>query len=192
MVDADGHVVEPRAAWDAVPEAYRPRIDADAHGFEHVVVGDTEILAVALGTLATPGARFSQPRDIRPLEDAWPGGSDPRARLADMDSEGIDRAVLYPSVGLYFWALDDPVAGACHRPRLQRLAGVVLRGRPAPPVRCGDGAGPGPRRRRRRTAAGLTTSSASRPPSSVPIRAWDAPCRTRPTSRSGRRPRRSA
>ncbi len=110
VVDADGHVVEPRAAWDAVPEAYRPRIDADAHGFEHVVVGDTEILAVALGTLATPGARFSQPRDIRPLEDAWPGGSDPRARLADMDSEGIDRAVLYPSVGLYFWALDDPVA----------------------------------------------------------------------------------
>ena len=32
------------------------------------------------------------------------------ARLADMDGEGIDRAVLYPSVGLYFWALDDPGA----------------------------------------------------------------------------------
>ena len=27
-----------------------------------------------------------------------------------MDAEGIDRAVLYPSVGLYFWALDDPAA----------------------------------------------------------------------------------
>jgi len=110
VVDADGHVVEPRWAWDTVPERYRPTIEADRHGFEHVVVGGTEILAVALGTLATPGARFSEPGHTRTLEDAWPGGSDPRARLADMDSEGIDRAVLYPSVGLYFWALDDPHA----------------------------------------------------------------------------------
>jgi predicted TIM-barrel fold metal-dependent hydrolase len=110
VVDADGHVVEPRAAWDAVPERYRPRIDADANGFEHVVVGDTEILAVALGTLATPGARFSNPADLRSLDEAWPGGSDPVARLADMDTEGIDRAVLYPSVGLYFWALSDAAA----------------------------------------------------------------------------------
>jgi predicted TIM-barrel fold metal-dependent hydrolase len=110
VVDADGHVVEPRATWEPVPEKYRPRIEADRNGFEHVVVGDTEILAVALGTLATPGARFSNADDIRPLEDAWPGGTDPVARLADMDTEGIDRAVLYPSVGLYFWALDDPGA----------------------------------------------------------------------------------
>jgi predicted TIM-barrel fold metal-dependent hydrolase len=27
-----------------------------------------------------------------------------------MDSEGIDQAVLYPSIGLYFWALEDPDA----------------------------------------------------------------------------------
>ena len=32
------------------------------------------------------------------------------ARLADMALEGIDQAVLFPSVGLYFWALDDPRA----------------------------------------------------------------------------------
>jgi predicted TIM-barrel fold metal-dependent hydrolase len=110
VVDADGHVVEPRRVWDAVPARYRPRVTGDAHGFEHVVVDDTEILAVPLGTLATPGARFGDPADVRCLDDAWPGGSDPVARLADMDAEGIDRAVLYPSVGLYFWALDDPAA----------------------------------------------------------------------------------
>jgi uncharacterized protein len=110
VVDADGHIVEPRVAWDSVPEPHRPRITADSHGFEHVVVGDTEILAVALGTLATPGARFSDPGDVRCLEEAWPGGADPIARLIDMDAEGIDRAVLYPSVGLYFWALDDGAA----------------------------------------------------------------------------------
>jgi len=110
VVDADGHVVEPRAAWASVPEPYRPRIERDAHGYEHVVVDDTEILAVPLGTLATPGARFSDPGSFLSLEEAWPGGSDPGARLADMDAEGIDRAVLFPSVGLYVWALDDAAA----------------------------------------------------------------------------------
>lgn len=110
VVDADGHVVEPRSAWAGLPDEHRPRIERDAHGYEHVVVGDTEILAVPLGTLATPGARFSDPDTFTPLEEAQAGGSDPVARLADMDAEGIDQAVLYPSVGLYLWALDDPAA----------------------------------------------------------------------------------
>ena len=110
VVDADGHVVEPLSAWETVPEPYRPTITADVHGYEHVVVDGTEILAVPLGTLATPGGRFSDPGSFRSLDQARPGGSDPVARLADMDAEGIDQAVLFPSVGLYFWALDDPRA----------------------------------------------------------------------------------
>jgi predicted TIM-barrel fold metal-dependent hydrolase len=110
VVDADGHVVEPVSMWASVPAEHRPRISRDAQGYEHVVVGDKEILAVPLGTLATPGARFSDPSDFRPLAEALAGGSDPRARLDDMDREGIDQAVLFPSVGLYFWALDDPAA----------------------------------------------------------------------------------
>ena len=96
---------------DGVPDRYRPRIERDAQGYEHVVVDDKEILAVPIGTLATPGARFSDPDDVRSLDQAHPGGSDPVARLADMDLEGIDQAVLFPSIGLYFWALEEP-AGA--------------------------------------------------------------------------------
>jgi predicted TIM-barrel fold metal-dependent hydrolase len=110
VVDADGHVLEPASAWDAVPEDYRPRITRDRHGYEHVVVGDKEILAVPLGTLATPGSHFDDPRAFRSLDEAQAGGSDPVARLADMDAEGIDQAVLFPSVGLYAWALDDATA----------------------------------------------------------------------------------
>jgi predicted TIM-barrel fold metal-dependent hydrolase len=110
VVDADGHVVEPREAWRDLPDAYRPRIERDARGYEHVVVGDREILAAPLGTLATPGARFSDVEVFRSLDEAQPGGSDPVARLADMDVEGIDQAVLYPSIGLYFSAVDDAPA----------------------------------------------------------------------------------
>jgi len=110
VVDADGHVVEPHEAWAGLPEASRPRIGADAAGYEHVVVGVTEILAVPLGSLARPGSTFDDPATFRPLADAQPGGSDPRARLADMDTEGIDQAVLYPTIGLYFSVVDDAPA----------------------------------------------------------------------------------
>jgi len=108
VIDADGHVVEPVEAWDGLPQAHRPVIHRDPSGYEHVVVGGREILAVPLGTLATPGADFADPTRFTALADARPGGSDPVARLADMTLEGIDQAVLYPSIGLYFWALDEP------------------------------------------------------------------------------------
>ncbi len=112
VIDADGHVVEPLEAWANLPEDHRPRIHSDASGFEHVVVGGQEILAVPLGTLATPGANFADPSQYTSLAEAQPGGWDPVARLADMDIEGIDQAVLYPSIGLYFWALTDSVTAA--------------------------------------------------------------------------------
>jgi uncharacterized protein len=110
IVDADGHVVEPETAWAGLPDEHRVRVVPDGHGYEHVVVGDTEILAVPLGNLARPGSRFDDPATFRPLADAQPGGWDPVARLADMDAEGIDQAVLYPSIGLYTSVLDDAVA----------------------------------------------------------------------------------
>lgn len=108
VVDADGHVVEPLLAWEAARAEHRPRIERDEHGYEHVVVEGTEILAVPLGTLATPGGRFDDEASFRSLDEALPGGFDPALRLADMNAEGIDQAVLYPSVGLYMWALRDP------------------------------------------------------------------------------------
>jgi hypothetical protein len=110
VVDADGHVVEPESAWAGLPGPYRPRISADRAGYEHVVVGDAEILAVPLGNLARPGSTFDDPATFRPLAEALPGGSDPVARLRDMDSEGIDQAVLYPTIGLYFSVVEDPAA----------------------------------------------------------------------------------
>ncbi len=110
VVDADGHVVEPVSAWTALPDTHKPVISADANGYEHVRVGGTEILAVPLGTLARPGSTFDDPSAFRPLADALPGGADPVARLADMDTEGIDQAVLFPTIGLYFSVVEDPEA----------------------------------------------------------------------------------
>ncbi len=110
MVDADGHVLEPLATFDACPEAHRLHVTRDSYGLDHVYVGDQEIVTVSLGKLGTPGSNMADLGRSPSYDEAQPGGFDPRARLADMDLEGIETAVLYPSLGLNFWAITDPDA----------------------------------------------------------------------------------
>jgi uncharacterized protein len=110
VIDADGHVLEPRATWAAVPERYRPVIETDRHGLDHVTVDGHEVFVARLGQMGTPGTDVGAPGGPVPLEAARAGAFDPRARLADMDAEGIVRAVLYPTIGLGFWGIPDPAA----------------------------------------------------------------------------------
>lgn len=111
VIDADGHVLEPRAAWAHLDESIRPRIETDSRGLDHVIVGDDEVFVAKLGQMGTPGTDVSTgATDPFPLERAIAGAFDPVARLTDMDSEGIDVAVLYPTIGLGFWGITDPDA----------------------------------------------------------------------------------
>lgn len=110
IIDADGHVLEPFAAWAGLPERHRPVVTTDPQGLDHVAVGGQEVFVARLGQMGTPGTDVGEPVGPVPLEQARPGAFDPAARLADMDSEGIDQAVLYPTIGLGFWALRDPQA----------------------------------------------------------------------------------
>src|SRR5437879_13600750 len=49
-------------------------------------------------------------------EDGRPGGFDPHKRIPDMDLDGIDAAFLYPSMGLFAGAAQEPaLAGALCR-----------------------------------------------------------------------------
>jgi predicted TIM-barrel fold metal-dependent hydrolase len=107
VVDADGHVLEPLAAFDACPAGHRLRVERDDFGLDHVYAGEQEIVTVSLGKLGTPGSNMADLAESPPYESAQPGGFDPHLRLADMDREGIDLAVLYPSLGLNFWAVTD-------------------------------------------------------------------------------------
>ena len=110
VIDADGHVMEPMRAWANLPDEHRPRAARDDFGLDHVFVGDQEIVTVSLGRLGTPGSVMSDLSESPALEDAQAGGFDPRLRVVDMDGEGIDVAVLYPSIGLNFWAIGDAAA----------------------------------------------------------------------------------
>jgi predicted TIM-barrel fold metal-dependent hydrolase len=110
LIDADGHVLEPLSAWTTLRDAHRPTVSTDSRGLDHVVVGDQEVFVARLGTMGLPGTDVSRVTDPVPLDAALAGASDPDARLRDLDAEGIDAAVLYPTIGLGFWGLRDPRA----------------------------------------------------------------------------------
>ncbi len=133
VVDADGHVMEPPALWaEHLEERFRsrmPRPVRDENGRFGYVVDDRFIMRVASSLAVRP----------RTPDGKLPaGGWDPVQRLCDMDSEGIDVAVLYPTVSFFFPEVGDPalhaalcrayndwLAGFC-RSDPRRLIGVAL------------------------------------------------------------------
>jgi predicted TIM-barrel fold metal-dependent hydrolase len=135
VIDADGHIVEPSSMWaEYVEPAYRaraPRPALDERGHPCQVIDDRIIMRHAM--LLTFGPEYK-------LEGKTfqAGGWDPQARLRDMDSEGIDIAVLYPSIGFYLPELSDVplMAALCRaynnwladycRAAPHRLVGVAL------------------------------------------------------------------
>jgi predicted TIM-barrel fold metal-dependent hydrolase len=122
VIDSDGHIVEPRSFWqDYVEPEFRdriPRVTKDSDGIDRIAIGDRmptgSIYAPA--AMCIPGGLIST-ESMRKLswDDLRPGSFDPHARLKDMDSEGIDVSVLFPSVALGFVAIADPEisAAAC-------------------------------------------------------------------------------
>jgi predicted TIM-barrel fold metal-dependent hydrolase len=119
IIDADGHIVEPRNfLQEYIEPNYRerlPRITKDSNGVDRIAFGD-RISAngvYAPAAMCIPGG-LATPELMRSLswDDLRPGSHDPQARLADMDSEGIDISVLFPSIGLGFVGIKDPELSA--------------------------------------------------------------------------------
>jgi uncharacterized protein len=110
VLDGDGHVLEPWSAWTSIPEEYRPTGVTDGDGLDHVLVGGQEVFVARLGQMGQPGTDVGAPSGPVPMEQARAGAYDPVSRLTDMDSEGIDQVVLYPTIGLGFWGIKDPKA----------------------------------------------------------------------------------
>src|SRR5207247_9832517 len=74
-----------------------------------------------LGRLGAVGARDgSVPADTMMYKDGRPGGFDPHERIKDLDLDGIDAALLYPSIGLFSGGVHDPKLAAATGPRYSR------------------------------------------------------------------------
>ena len=112
-IDADGHVIEPPDLWQReLPASLRER------GFKVIWNPDTlqeevhlegaPLLPFGIVGVGMAGRSFDEIGKGVRYSELMPGGTDPRRRLGDMDTEGIDIAVLYPSIGLFLEAIEDP------------------------------------------------------------------------------------
>src|SRR3954467_907404 len=91
LISADGHLSEPRDLWESrVPAKWRDRVPH----VEHTAEGDMWVV---------PGWK------PMPAKEMIPGSYDPKARLNDLDVDGIDAEVLFPNSGPDFAkAAEDP------------------------------------------------------------------------------------
>jgi predicted TIM-barrel fold metal-dependent hydrolase len=110
IIDADGHVTEPRALWEefAAP-AFRDRViqvRTNAQG-EDEMWWEGQARGGSPVPSCVPGGMNQRERRLT-WDDMLPGGYDPARRLDVLDEEGIDQALLFPSIYLIYGNLDDP------------------------------------------------------------------------------------
>ena len=118
-VDADGHVLEPRTTWlDYIAPRYRDRairIARDDRGDEVLLIDGRPLEIVrnrlaALGGVEMDPVELLTPGRLSYEDGCPPGGYDAAARLGVMDTERIDVALLYPTIGLCWEGLVEDAA----------------------------------------------------------------------------------
>lgn len=105
FIDADGHVLEhPSEMIDYAPKAYRHRIwhiETDAQGTEWMIMDNQRVPAAGLALAGTAGMsaedRDRAKRGELRYTEVRPAAYNARARLVDLDTDGIDISVLYPT-----------------------------------------------------------------------------------------------
>ncbi len=114
VIDSDGHVMEPPTIWqeygdpalrDRLPKVVTTTRGEKFFGFgEFAAYSDLLVhtMGQPVGEVTTGGEDWDEAsRHKMALQGGW----DPAARLVDMDADGIDIAVLYPTFGLA-WVQD--------------------------------------------------------------------------------------
>jgi len=114
IISADSHVIEVPDLWEkGIPQSLRdraPRVYFD-EAKDAWMFGSPEVIAQAVGGLFMAGQRPDNLENFRKagFSVARPGGWDPIARLPDMEQDGIFAEVLYPSLGLGLFCVEDAV-----------------------------------------------------------------------------------
>ncbi len=114
VIDADGHILEPRDLWaKGVPAKFRDEtikvVWDESVQRELTMLGGQMVQRAAVnnGMARQPASRRADPSGWR-WEELPPAGLEPHARVQELDREGIDAAVLYPSLGLVIGGIQDP------------------------------------------------------------------------------------
>jgi predicted TIM-barrel fold metal-dependent hydrolase len=136
LISADSHVIEPAELWlERLDKKYRARAP---HVFFNEArqgwfFGCDEIPPARINSLyaaAVTPEEFGGEQRRAGLEATRHGGFDPAARIKDMDQDGVAAEVLYTSLGLSLFWLEDPAMQlACFRVYNDWLAEFVSHAR---------------------------------------------------------------
>jgi predicted TIM-barrel fold metal-dependent hydrolase len=117
VISSDNHVWEPADLWTTrLAAKFRDRAPRIVHleGVEGVANGDWWFLGDHKLTGAFSGAqtglRFEEPEKLSleaSYSDVRPGGYIPEEHVKDMDLDGIDVSIVYPTVGLLLFCAPD-------------------------------------------------------------------------------------
>ena len=111
IISSDNHIFEPADLWTTRAEPQfrdrAPRIVREADGDwwycdNHRVIG--------MGAGAQTGMRFGQSDQLRrttTFEHVRPGGYIPAEHVKDMDTDGVEVSIVYPTVGLLLYSVPD-------------------------------------------------------------------------------------
>src|SRR5438552_9562175 len=125
-IDADGHVLEPPDVWQrCVDPTYRGRAIRVRRGDDGRDVLEVDGRPARLTTAEMLGGFGGMGKPMEELAQACLAGRyaesapaaavDPAARLALLEHDGIDAAILYPSLGLQWEAeVSDPAYALAH------------------------------------------------------------------------------
>jgi predicted TIM-barrel fold metal-dependent hydrolase len=111
VVDADGHGGEPPRWRRRIPDAHRSDMARYVRSMKEIY-GDVPGGGLQLNEANPRQAAWDDEDDLDFDPPMRPGMSDPEARLADMDVEGIDVTVMFPPGSGEEWALHDPAFAA--------------------------------------------------------------------------------
>ncbi len=112
IISSDSHVIETPDLWEkGMPPAYRERapkvyFDDNRNAW---MFGAPGVQPQAVGALFMAGGKSEDVEKYRRagFSIARPGGWDPIARMKDMATDGVCAEVLYPSLGLALFCIND-------------------------------------------------------------------------------------
>ena len=121
VVSQDNHIFEPADLWTSrIEPRFRDRCPqvVDIEGGQTWVSDGNMAQAVSQGT--QPGVRFEDPTKLKSVdifENVLPGGYIPEEAVKDMDKDGVDVGIVYPTVGLslYYCIRDSELLTASCR-----------------------------------------------------------------------------
>ena len=113
VVSSDDHIIEPPDVWTSRAEPKfkdrAPHIVREAHGVDWWYCDGHQLITVQGGTQA--GLRFEAPEEVKidrdTFEDVRLGGYIPDEHIKDMDIDGVDVSILYPTIGLVLYSVPD-------------------------------------------------------------------------------------